>query len=262
MVTILPETPSQGYQRSLMRLIQITDCHLLSDTTRTAYGDINPYSSLQQCLQLSQALAPDALLITGDISGDDSANSYTHFTTLLDDHCPSIPFRVIPGNHDVNPHFNPMLKHATLTAGSVWQLGQWHIHGIDSTFSGTRGRVEAQQLNNISGEVDAHPDHFHLVALHHHPFTTGSWMDKHELENADEVISWFRQQKKIEVMIYGHIHAAREHAVDGRAVLSAPSSCWQWRMTPEFGVESTAPGLRVIDLAPDGTFSTFIRRIE
>ena len=87
-------------------------------------------------------------------------------------------------------------------------------------------------------------------------------MDKHELENADEVISWFREQEKIEAMIYGHIHAVREHAVDGRAVLSAPSSCWQWQMTSEFGVESTAPGLRVIDLAPDGTFSTFIRRIE
>lgn len=245
-----------------MRLIQITDCHLLSDITRAAYGDINPYASLLRCLQLSHSLTPDALLITGDISGDDSEESYRHFTSLLATHCPGIPYKVLPGNHDVNPHFRRVLGSSTLTAEHAWPLSHWHIHGIDSTYAGTRGRVDHHQMDTISRDINAHSDRFHLVALHHHPLPTESWMDKHELENAGEVLDWFSRQKALKAMIYGHIHTVREHRVDGRAVLSAPSSCWQWRMTHDFGVDDSAPGVRVIDLAPDGTLSTFIRRIE
>ncbi|MBD3586017.1 3',5'-cyclic-nucleotide phosphodiesterase [Salinimonas sp. HHU 13199] len=234
----------------------------MSDIKRTAYGGINPHTSLLRCLQLCNSLAPDALLITGDISGDDSVESYAHFTALLASHCPSVPFKVIPGNHDVNPHFNQMLKHATLIAGSAWQLGQWHIHGMDSTYTGTRGQVDNQQLDLISQAVAAHPGVHHLAALHHHLLPTNSWMDTHALENAGEVRAWFTRQRNIQAIIYGHIHAVREHTVDDRAVLSAPSSCWQWRMTADFGVDNIAPGVRVLDLAPDGTMTTFIRRIE
>ena len=44
-----------------MKLVQLTDCHLLSNTTDTAYGRGNPYDTRAACLHLAMQEQLDGL---------------------------------------------------------------------------------------------------------------------------------------------------------------------------------------------------------
>lgn len=244
-----------------MKLVQLTDCHLLSNITDTAYGQINPYQTLTACLQQAISEQPDGLLFTGDISGDNSAASYKYFLALLDQVARDVPWRVIAGNHDVNDSFEVYLANHLLRAGKPWQIGNWFMHGLDSTYQQASGRVEPEQLAATSEHLQLHPHDYHWLCLHHHLVPTGSWMDRHALTNAADVQQWLTAHPHIQGVIHGHIHTALRSEVDQRPVLSAPSTCWQWKMAPDFGVTEDKPGYRVLSLHADGRWSTQVRRI-
>lgn len=245
-----------------MKLVQLTDCHLLSNTTDTAYGQVNPYQTLAACLHLAMREQPDGLLFTGDISGDDSALSYQHFLALMRESVGTTPWRVIAGNHDVNPAFNKYLQHAVLQAGAPWPLGNWFIHGLDSTYRQALGQVDSTELSATSAHLQANRQQHHWLCLHHHLVATGSWMDRHALINAEEVKQWLAGQAQIRGVIHGHIHTDQSHQLHGRPVMAAPSTCWQWKMSPDFGVADERPGYRILYLEDEGQWHTQIRRIQ
>ena len=84
----------------MIRIAQISDCHLFADASQTSYGHIAPYLSLTKVLQ-NIALRPiDLLLVTGDLSADGSAASYKHFQKLLIENGINSQFVILPGNHD------------------------------------------------------------------------------------------------------------------------------------------------------------------
>ena len=83
-----------------MIIIQITDCHLFSEVQKIGYNNINPYQSLQHILSEVTLRRPNVLLVTGDISGDGSGQSYQHFSRLLDETGINCQIGIIPGNHD------------------------------------------------------------------------------------------------------------------------------------------------------------------
>jgi len=245
-----------------MKLVQLTDCHLLSNTTDTAYGHVNPYQTLAACLHLAIQEQPDGLLFTGDISGDDSALSYQHFCSLVSRIAGDVPWRVIAGNHDVNPAFDAHLGPNILRADDPWRLGQWFMHGLDSTYQEAQGWVNAAELTTITEHLHAHPHQFHWLCLHHHLIPTGSWMDRHALLNAAEVRQWLADNAQIQGVVHGHIHTEQCHQLAGRAVMAAPSTCWQWQMSRDFGIADERPGFRVLSLCDDGQWNTQVRRIE
>ena len=65
-----------------MRLLQLSDCHLFADHAQTGYG-VNPYQSLSRVLECAAGESPDYVIITGDVSGDNSEESYRHFLSLM-----------------------------------------------------------------------------------------------------------------------------------------------------------------------------------
>lgn len=244
----------------MKRLIQISDCHLLSDPGREAFN-VNPASSLASVLRLLKQDLPDVLLITGDISGDDTLQSYQLFLELLEANVGNIPWYVIPGNHDLNPYYDALLKHRQLRPGAPIALGNWQLHGIDTRYKGTLGYVSASDLNNVTQAIDNAPDNYHLLALHHHIKPSNSWMDKHCLTNAEEVTQRITAQPGLRLVIHGHIHAQSHYYIADCAIMGVPSTCWQWAMQPEFGTDTAKPGYREIQLSDDGNWTTTIRRI-
>ena len=244
----------------MKRLIQISDCHLLGDPSRYAYN-INPAASLQAVLSNLMQASPDMLIVTGDISGDDSVQSYRLVLRLLTDALGDTPWYVIPGNHDGNPSFESLLGHKQLRAGSPVSLGNWQIHGIDTRFKGTLGHASVSELDAVAKMMQANPQHHHLLALHHHIRPSDSWMDKHYLTNADDVAKWIARQSGLRAAIHGHIHAQDHYPLSDCTVISVPSTCWQWAMQPDFGVADTQPGYRELLLGDDGNWTTTIMRL-
>ena len=243
-----------------VKLYQISDCHLLASRQRTAYGDINPYDTLQVVLRDIAQYDPDVVLVTGDISGDDSEASYQHFVTLMSSFLPDTPWYVIPGNHDNNPFFDKYLASRFLPLENGVAVGPWMLWGIDTRGEGAKGQITASTLGELSSLVNPISDAHHLLAIHHHPIATASWMDKHYLDGADQFLDWLAQQSQIELVMHGHIHHAVEHKVDNKSIVSSPSTCWQWAMQKAFGLADERPGYRQFTLHTDGRWQSEVRR--
>lgn len=244
-----------------MRLLQLSDCHLFADHAQTGYG-VNPYQSLSRVLECAAGESPDYVIITGDVSGDNSEESYRHFLSLMNQYLPGCEWRVIAGNHDSNAHFEAIFADHILHAGNAWCIKNWKVHGLDTRFQGARGQILPAELQAVSADINSTADCFHLLALHHHVVPTGSWMDKHALENPQDLLAWLESATGIALAIHGHVHAGLCYEAAGIPVLSVPSTCWQWQLGPEFGTAALPPGFREIMLSPDGEWTSSVRRIE
>lgn len=241
-----------------MKLVQLSDCHLFGCHEKTGYGDIAPVKSLKALLQQVMSESPDAVVITGDISGDDSVESYTVFANLMKHYLRKIPWRVIPGNHDNNAAFESVLATHWLRAGHPWSVGNVYVHGLDTRFRGTLGLIDAVEIEATLAAYQHHACQQHLLCLHHHPVTTHSWMDKHRLHNV-ELLDKLLDDTNITAIIHGHIHAETVAKLQSTPVYGAPSTCWQWQLGAAFGLDDCAPGYRVITME-NNQLSTFVRR--
>ena len=245
----------------MLNLLQITDCHLFADPKRKGLGEVCPADTLSQVLYQVVAHAPDLLICTGDISGDDSLKSYQLFLHLLEDAGVDCDLRVIPGNHDKSALMQQVFG-KQLMSGHVYESGSWVLHGLDSQYQGTIGQVDEQQLSALQLAISSQPQKHHLVAVHHHPIPVEGWMDKHEWLNRQTFVDQISQFEQVKGVIYGHVHFAREHHVNNCFYWGCPSTCWQFADSKEFALAPEAPGFRQLKLHDDGHISTDIFRIS
>ncbi|AXT38010.1 3',5'-cyclic-nucleotide phosphodiesterase [Alteromonas sp. BL110] len=273
----------------MISLIQISDCHLFKDKDKTGYAGIAPYHSLTRVLSAVQQYVADItdsknqianqgnngqeqkmiVLVTGDISGDNSPESYQHFTALMEQYIESenIDWFVLAGNHDNNPHFESYLGSRHLQSANPISFSNWQIHGMDTRTSGNMhtaaGEVKESDLIALKQSLDALPHFNHLVALHHHILPSKSWMDKHFLANAQHLESLINENPQIKALIHGHIHSPLRQEIGTNSTPSygSPSTCWQWQMCDEFGVSEEAPGYQVINLMDNGTIDVNVTEV-
>lgn len=239
-----------------MRLIQITDCHLLADPQGASRKGF-PLRQTQAVLKRVQALRPDVLLVTGDVAQDETSVAYRHasqaFSTV------GCPWFWIPGNHDqpeLMEEFHPFHEEV--------DLGDWRVLLLDSRLSGQPGgELGLEQLQRLAWQLEA-DDRPALIALHHPPVEIGSvWMDAIGLKDRDALWQTLSPYPQVKALICGHIHqafAARQGVVP---VYGCPATSDQFLpRSHEFAVDEAArPGLRVIDLRGD-ELSTWIERVE
>lgn len=257
-------------KNSPKKIVQLSDCHLFEDSAKSGYQGINPYKTLEcivdTILQDPELDAGFLVLVTGDISGDDSKQSYQHFYSLIEPLLVRNALRVIPGNHDNNPHYFDMLGRWHLRADMPIEIGDWVIHGLDTRTAkpkSAKGEVKMEELHAIAQSIAIRPAKYNLVALHHHPIVSDSWMDKHELMGSETLLAWLAQQSGIAGLLHGHIHHPLRHILNnGVMIAGAPSTAWQWAMTQEFGVTNESAGYQVITLNNNGTFNCEVRRTQ
>ena len=82
-----------------LRLLQLTDTHLFADPGGILYG-VNTRNSLTAVIAAIKRAGerPDAILVTGDLSQDESTTSYQILRDMLAQL--EAPVFVLPGNHD------------------------------------------------------------------------------------------------------------------------------------------------------------------
>jgi Icc protein len=109
-----------------------------------------------------------------------------------------------------------------------------------------------------------YPDHFALVALHHHPVASGSaWMDTMQLENADAFFDLLDRHSQARGVVFGHIHQTLESEYRGLRILGTPSTCFQFKPgQAQFALDALPPGYRWIELHPDGHITTQVKRLN
>ena len=240
-------------------VLQITDCHLRSETGKRLLG-VDTEDSLRAVL--SQALdevTPDALLVTGDIAHDPSLDTYSRFAALVREYF-SGPMLCIPGNHDL---WAPM--RSILCDPARLDLGNWQVIGIDThvddDVAACLRPADEQRLQEAC--VTAQGRHL-LIACHHPPIGLECpWIDKHRIPGGDELLGWLSEHTCVKGMVFGHAHQIVDSSVKHIALMGTPSSCFQFAPhTERFTIDTTMPGYRWLYLADDGTIATDVRRVE
>ena len=248
-------------QKNPLTLIQLTDSHLFGDSSKELMG-IHTCQSFRDVIKLVQAQEEDVdqILVTGDISQDDSPESYRFCQETLDSF--KAPSAWLCGNHD---------EAKELTSGKFSSyflkrvdLGNWIILLMNTQVSGkTYGELSPQELDTMEEILQRNPDKPVLLAMHHHPLPIDSpWMDEIPMSNGKDLMTRLQKYPQVKVILHGHIHQERETVVNGVHILATPSTSVQFAPgATDFEVDTTQPGYRKIQLFEDGRFRTKVFRL-
>lgn len=249
----------QGLQA--MRIIQLSDCHLLADPTAPFYGAIPPGARLASVVR---AIPPgaDLVLITGDLSEDGSADSYRQAEAGL--RPLHLPVYALPGNHD-----SAVGMGAGLEGRPIWMLPMvieagWRLLMLDSSVEGAvEGRFSPEQLESLERNLNAEPSMPTLLCLHHHPVPLQSrWVDQIGLHQPEAFWEVVDRHPSVRAILFGHGHQAFDQWRGPIRLLGCPSTSVQFLPgSDHFAIDPTPPGFRWLDLAPDGSLTTGIVRV-
>lgn len=249
-------------------IVQLTDTHLFAEPGPIMFGG-DTHASFEQVLTCLQRWIqrhdhpPDLLLLTGDLSQDDSPASYRHLHRAI---APlARPTYWLPGNHDQNTAaITEELSQAPFHPTKAFQAGGWQLILLDTMLpKRVQGRLSEDSLAALESQLRGAPDTPTLIALHHPPFSIDSdWMDAIALENAAEFWQICDRHPQIRIVLCGHIHQEFSAMRGPIQCLGTPSTCVQFLpKVKDFAVDPAPPGFRWLQLNEDGSFNTGVERV-
>lgn len=251
---------------SPLRLAQITDLHLFARPDRKLLG-VPTLSSFQAVLRglLSLNYARDLLLLTGDLSQDETPESYQVLQDLI--RPLQIPTYWVPGNHDNLSVMESVLTESPFSADKSFEMGNWRFILLNSQIPGADGgRLSRTSLEWLDWELYKAGNQPTFIALHHPPFPVNSeWLDQINLENAEAffgILDRYRRDRNVKLVACGHVHQNLLFYRENVAYFATPSTCVQFQpKSIEFALDDADPGFRLFNLYPNGTWETKVERV-
>jgi len=254
----------QPARLDVVRLAQVTDCHIFADPEGCLLG-LNTRDSYEAVCErlLREEWRPDAILATGDLSQDASPESYQY----LADYFKSLDIATfwLPGNHDNPETMELYLSNSRVFAAKQLPIGRWQIILLDSSVKGkVHGELADEQFQFLERCLKRYPDKHALVTLHHQPKEVGCrWLDQIGLKNADQFNQLVAKYDQVKGVLWGHVHQEYQQMVNGVSWISTPSSCVQFKPGSEdFSADTEAPGYRYLNLYSDGRIESIVHRID
>jgi 3',5'-cyclic-AMP phosphodiesterase len=213
-------------------ILQISDTHIVPEGALVS-GRLDTADALARLVtrigSIRDQIGPiDALLVSGDLSDDGSAESYARFKSLV---APlGLPIHVIPGNHDArDPMRAAFAKGLPETGPLNWtrQLGAIHLIGLDTLVEGQgAGTLSQESLSFLKDTLSQASDSPVLLSLHHPPFACGiGFMDDIGLTNREALSDLLTEYTGTLRVVCGHIHTMIVSNISGHVAVSAPSPC-------------------------------------
>lgn len=248
----------------MARILQLTDLHVAAPGTLVS-GVLDTgallSTAIDRLLDRRDALEPlDAVLITGDLSDDGSAESYSLAREELDRL--DLPLLVIPGNHDARETMRaafadlPVIPDFGLIDWSA-EVDDTLVVGLDTLVEGQGGgRLRPESLAFLAETLAGAGSRPVVVALHHPPLRTGiRFMDAIGLENISELAPVLDSAKGGITIIAGHVHGICHARIGPHSVSTAPAICSAFapdrRADAPVGFFTRPTGCAVIDTGPD-----------
>ncbi len=260
------EASSQTLRASdptVVRLVQITDCHILAAAQDCLKG-MNTRASFEAVCQAALASNPDLdlILATGDLSQDASTASYEYLAQRFVEL--QLPLFWLPGNHDDSNAMHEHLRGKQVSAAKQVLVGNWLIVLLDSTVNGeSGGNISPEQIEFLQAGLQAQPDRHALVCLHHQALPSGSeWIDRLGLQHPQALIDAIKSHGNVRAVLWGHVHQQGHQQRDGIEWMSTPSTCVQFKPgSKTFALDDLPPGYRRINLHADGSIDTTVERL-
>ena len=258
-VARLPERP--------LRVLQITDSHLGSDSDETLLG-INTEQSLRDVLtavnEKHDASQPfDLIVATGDISNDGKRPSYQRFVNIVREYLPGMPLAWLDGNHD-DPE-GMRVKGVPQPLSQIVGIGDWRIILLSSRVPfEERGELPESEIHRLEKLLSIRGDSPTLIMMHHQPVPVGSaWIDQYKVANSDRFFNIIDQHPNVKGVVWGHVHQDFYMRRGELELFATPSTCVQFKpRNDDFAVDTSMPGYRVFELHDNGRINTYVNRVE
>jgi 3',5'-cyclic AMP phosphodiesterase CpdA len=215
-----------------MLIAQLSDPHLAPAGVRL-FGRLDSAAYLERAVAHLNALAPDVVLITGDLTNDGDVPVYAAFAAMLESL--RAPFFVLTGNHDdrelTRAQFSSHLPHDGPLCYAIDRFAVRLIALDTLVEGGPWGRLGPEQLVWLDARLREAPDRPTLVALHHPPFRTGiGHLDHSMLRDADALAAVIGRHPQVERVLCGHVHRSIQRRFAGTLAQSAPSCAHQTKL--------------------------------
>lgn len=219
-----------------MRIIQLTDLHIVK--SGFAFREADSAQNLTQTIDyiLRYDLRPDATVITGDVTNDGAIESYRTVQKELSRlQCPCY---ILPGNHDnrenlkrVFGEFGCVDAPADLNDANLLETKEASLLFLDSTIPGkSYGGISQASLTWLKNHL---PDKQRttLVFLHHAPFKTGYTLMDEPFVGESELLEMLRDRENT-IVCCGHIHTGIVVRYAGTLCVACPPVSMM--MSPDF----------------------------
>ncbi len=242
---------------------QLTDTHLFADDSQEMLGCRTNQSFRAVVADIKQLQPqPDVLLLTGDLSQDETVESYLYLRSLIESL--QIPTYWIPGNHDQRlADMERVLHSSFISPDKQFQQGEWNFILLNTMMLGkVQGRLSVTELTRLEQQLQQHQQPT-IAVLHHPPLPVGAdCMDQIRLENSDELFEVIDRFPHVKLVLFGHIHHAFEQLRRSVRYVGTPSTCAQLKpLCKVFTTDDRPPGFRLLRLYPDGQYETEVRRV-
>lgn len=247
-------------------LAQLSDLHL-----GATQEEADPLARLETVVEAVLALPNpvDAVLVSGDLSDDGSAESYRQAGTLLDRF--ECRVHVLPGNHDDRAR----LREAFALPGDGAEpihygvdVRDLRLVALDSNVPGRDpGAFPPETLAWLDEELRRERERPTLLAVHHTPLATGlpGW-DAINLAPAEReaLAAVVARHPQLRMIAGGHLHRIAAASLAGCPVLSTPSTYLQ--ALPDFDfededVEMIGPPGFALHVLSDGVLSSQVEML-
>ena len=215
-------------------LVQLSDTHIRRPG-ELAYRRVDTAKLLGQAVDavLALAQAPEAVVVTGDLTDFGRPEEYAHLRALLAPlRCPTF---LLPGNHDDAPEIRrAFADHAYLgqSEGEVFvqyavDLGGLRLIAIDTTVArAPHGELDVRRIDWLQHALEQDRRTPTIVAMHHPPFATfiGHMDDIGLQRGARELAAVIERHPQVERVICGHLHRSIQARFAGTIAMIAPST--------------------------------------
>ena len=249
-----------------LRILQISDSHLLAKPQDVFLG-IKPYDTLKaviNCVNETIAnLYPKLIVFTGDISQDDSRQSYQNAIKLLQHF--TCPIVWTSGNHDDVKKASECLTVSPWQYQPEYSLDPWHLIILNSHWKNhVAGRLDSHELKILDHLLDTHKNQYILIFIHHHIVPVGNhWLDQLNLQNAKDLFSITDKYSNIKAIVSGHVHQEHNSSRHLASIITTPATSFQFKpQQKNFALDTLMPGFRLLDLYEDGHFDTQVIRVK
>ena len=249
-------------------LVQLSDPHIDLGPEDTGSAE-----ALAATVRAVTALdpAPDAVLVSGDLTNAADARSYERVHELLTPL--AMPVHVLAGNHDDRAGLRERFAGGAVEGSGgepfryAARCGAVRLVGCDTTVPGRPGgRLDGEALAWLETTLAAEPTTPTIVAMHHAPLLLGIGpMDAIGLPAADraalkDVIGRFAGVRRI---IAGHVHRASFGRLGACPVFTCPSTHLELRLDtgPEIDLEPAPPAFALHRLLASGEIVTLLQPV-
>ncbi|HEY9030998.1 MAG TPA: 3',5'-cyclic-AMP phosphodiesterase [Kangiella sp.] len=250
--------------RPEMTVLHLSDPHLFADDQGSLLG-VNTQESFCAVLDdiRTQAIDPDVIIVTGDISQDYSKASYQFFAEQMAKL--GKPVFTLAGNHDEVGYLTSFLSQAPLFNHKQILTEHWQILMVSSHIEDqVHGHIDESELEWVRRCLEENSDLPTMLYMHHHPVPVGSdWLDEIGISNKDEILELVTEHPQVKLCGFGHVHQFSEYKIDNAVYCSVPSTCVQFkRHSADFAASGETPGYAVYQCHADGVIDKQHYRVD